>query len=112
MVRVDEPNRLLTEHLLLKVTMKKIIRDIHLVHRPAAGDSELKNSADGAEFNNGRKGVMEVNSFTVPETTDHPASLVTIECTIRMKLVLEDPLPGDDIGLRWSGNKLPRFVAM
>jgi hypothetical protein len=112
MIGVDEPNRLLTEHLLLKMTMKESIRDVHLVHQPPARDRELKNCADGAGFNNGCKGVMEVDSFALPETTDHPTSLVMIECTIRMKLVLEDPLPGDDIGLRWSGNKLPRFVAM
>jgi hypothetical protein len=61
------------------MTMEESIRDIHLVHRPTARDRELKNCTDGAGFDNGRKGVSEVDAFMLPETTDHPACLVTIK---------------------------------
>jgi hypothetical protein len=53
---------------------------------------------------------MEVDAFTLPKTADHPMRLVTIKITIRMKLVLEDPLPGDDIGMSRTRNKLPHVV--
>jgi hypothetical protein len=74
-IRIDKPGGLLAEHLLLEMTMEKSIRDIYPVHRPAARERELKYCKDGAEFDNGCKGVMEVNTFALSETTDHPARL-------------------------------------
>jgi hypothetical protein len=102
--RIDEPGGLLIEHLLLKMTMEKSIRDIHLVHWPAARDRKLENSKNGAGFDNRSKSVMEVNTFMLPKTADHPARLVTIKSAIRMKLMLEDPLPDDDIGMSGTQN--------
>jgi hypothetical protein len=95
MIRIDEPSRLLTEHLLLEMTMEKGIGDIHLVYWPAARDRKLEDHKNGARFDNRRKGVMEVDAFALPETVNHPTRLVTIMSTIRTKLVLEDPLLGD-----------------
>jgi hypothetical protein len=40
-IRIDEPNGLLTEHLLLEMTMEKSIGDIHLVYWLAARDRKL-----------------------------------------------------------------------
>jgi hypothetical protein len=102
--RIDEPGGLLTEQLLLKMTMEKSIRDIHLVHWPAARDRKLENGKNSVGFDNRSKGVMEVDTFMLPKTTDHPAHLVTIKGAIRMKLMLEDPLPGDDIGMSGMRN--------
>jgi hypothetical protein len=110
--RIDEPGGLLTEHLLLEMTMEKSIGDIHLVHWPAARDCKLENGKNGAGFDNRSKGVMEVDTFTLPETADHPARLVMIKSAIRMKLMLEDPLPGDDIRMSGTRNKLPCVVAL
>jgi hypothetical protein len=103
-IRVDEPGGLLTEHLLLEVTMEKSIGDIHLMYWPAARDHKLENRKNGAGFDNRSKGVMEVDTLTLSEAADHPTRLVTIKSTIRMKLVLEDPLPGDDIGMSGTRN--------
>jgi hypothetical protein len=109
-IRIDEPGGLLTEHLLLEMTMEKGIGDIHLVYWPAVRDRELEDRKNGAGFDNGCKGVMEVDAFTLPETADHPTRLVTIKRTIRMKLLREDPLPGDDIGMSRTRDKLPHVV--
>jgi hypothetical protein len=112
MSRIDEPDGLLTEHLLLKMTMKKSIRDIHLVHWPAARDRKLENGKNGVGFDNRSKGVMEVDTFTLPETANHPARLVTIKSAIWMKFMLEDPLPSNDIGMSGTWNELPCVVAL
>jgi hypothetical protein len=58
---IDEPSGLLAEHLLFEMTMEESIGDIHLVYRLAARDHELKDRKDSARFDNGRKGVMEVD---------------------------------------------------
>jgi hypothetical protein len=94
------------------MTMEKGIGDIHVVYWPAARDRKLENCKNGARFDNRSKGVMEVNTFTLPETADHLARLVMIKSTIRMKLVLEDPLPGDNIGMSGTWNELPCVVAL
>jgi hypothetical protein len=112
MSRIDESGGLLTEHLLLKMTMEKSIRDIHLVHWPAARDRKLENGKNGAGFDNRSKGVMEVDTFTLSATVNRPARLVTIKSAIWMKLMLEDPLPGNDIGMSRTQNELPCVVAL
>jgi hypothetical protein len=103
-IRIDEPSGLLKEHLFLEMTMEKSIGDIHLVHWPAARDRKLENRKNVAGFDNRSKGDMEVDTFMLSKTADHPARLVTIKSAIRMKLVLEDPLPGDDIGMMGTRN--------
>ena len=109
---VDEACRLLAEHLFLKMTMEEGVGDVHLVNGPAARHSELKHGADGPGFDNRGEGVGEVDAGTLMETTNDPACLVTVEGAIRMKLVLEDPLAGNDVGMAGSRNKLPRLVAL
>ena len=47
---VDETSRLLTEHLLVEMTMQESIRHVELVNRPSARNSRLENSADRARF--------------------------------------------------------------
>jgi hypothetical protein len=103
-MRIDEPGGLLTEHWLLQMTIEKSIGDIHLVYWPAVRDLKLENRKNSVGFDNRSKGVMEVDTFTLPETADHLARLVMIKSTIRMKLVLEDPLPDDDIGMSGMRN--------
>jgi hypothetical protein len=39
-----------------------------------------------------------------------PASLVPFQCTIRVKLVLEDPFAIDDVGANKTRDKVPSVV--
>jgi hypothetical protein len=112
MSRINKSGGLLTEHLLLKVTMEKSIGDIHMVHWPAARNRKLENGKNGAGFDNRSKCVMEVDTFTLSETANYPSRLVMIKSAIRMKLMLEDPLPGNDIGMSRTRNELPCVVAL
>jgi hypothetical protein len=109
---VDKASGLLTIDLLSKVTMKKGIRDIHLMNWPATRDCELQNGANRARFNNRREGLGEVDASTLTETTDHPASLVARKGAIGVSLVPKDPLATDDIGARWPGNQCPSAVPL
>ena len=109
---INEPSRLLTEHLFLKMPMKKSIRNIHLVHRPGARNRQLKNSPNRAGFDNGGESVGEVNTCSLTKTPNDPTSLVSVKSTIRMKLVLEHPLPGNDVGPRRTGDELPSVIAL
>ena len=109
---VDEPRRLLAEHLLLEMTVEKGVRDVHLVHRPPARHRELEDGANRPWFDNRGEGVGEVDAGALTKAANHPAGLMTVKCAVRMELVLEDPLAGDDIGVARARNKLPRLVAL
>ena len=107
---VEETRGLLAEDLLLEMAVKKGVGDVHLVHGPRTGDRELKDGADRPGLDNRGEDVGEVDAGTLAKATNHPPRLVTVESTVRMELVLEDPLPGDDVGVRGSGNKRPCLV--
>jgi hypothetical protein len=79
---IEKTSGLLTIDLLSKMAMKKGIRNIHLMNRPATGDCELQNGANHARFDNRREGLGEVDSSSLTETTDHPASLVALKSAI------------------------------
>ena len=109
---VDEAGGLLAKHLLLKVAMEEGVGDIHLVDRPAARHSELEHGANRPGLDNRGECVGEVDAGTLAKATYDPTRLVALESAVRMELVLEDPLPGDDVGVTGSRNKLPRLVAL
>jgi hypothetical protein len=112
MSRVDEAGGLLAEHLLLKMTMEKGVGDVHLVNRPAARHGELEHGADGPGLDNRGEGLSEINAGSLTKATNDPSRLMPIKSSIWIELVLEDPLPGDDVGMAWSRNKLPCLVAL
>src|SRR4051812_2142319 len=107
---VDESRRLLTIHLLLEMTMEECVGDVHLVHRPCARDCELKDSANRPGLDNRGECIREINASTLSEASDHPTSFIAVECAVGVKLVLKHPLPGNDVGVPGTGNKLPSRV--
>ena len=60
--RVNKPGGLLAEDLLLEVTMKEGVGDVHLVHRPSMGDRKVENRANHVGLNDRSEGVGEVNA--------------------------------------------------
>ena len=109
---VDETGGLLTINLLLKMAMEEGIGDIHLMNWPASGHRKLEDGADRARFDNRGKRLSEVNSSALSKTTNHPASLVALKCTIRAGLVAKNPLAGDDVRARRPGNQCPGTVPL
>src|SRR4051812_182559 len=109
---VDEARGLLAENLLLEVTMHEGVGDVHLAYGPCTGDRELKYGADRPRLDYRGEGVGEVDAGTLTKATNHPPRLVTVESTVRMELALEDPLPGDDVGVVGAGNKCPCLVPL
>ena len=109
--RVNKPSGLLTEDLLLEVTMKEGVGDVHLVHRPSTGDRKVENRAYRAGLDDRSEGVGGVDASTLSEATNDPSRFVAIKGTIRTELVFKDPLPSNHVGVPGTGNKLPRPVA-
>ena len=80
---VNKPGGLLTEDLLLEVTMEEGVGDVHLVHRPSMGDNKVENRAYRAGLDDRSKGVGEVDASTLSE----PSPLLS-----SVRAALRDPL--------------------
>jgi hypothetical protein len=66
---------------------------------------------DGGRFHNQVESLIVVNPGVLSETPEDPTSLVAIKGPIRAKLVCEDPLVSDDVGVTGLGDKLPGPIA-
>lgn len=69
------------------------------------GQGEGEYCADGGRLHNWAESPIEVDARPLSETSKNPPSLVALEKSISMKLVLEDPLVGDDVGARGRGTR-------
>jgi hypothetical protein len=69
-----------------------------LVHKPALGDDQSQHGADGGGLHDGAESLIVVQVGVLGESSEDPMSLVPVQRTIRLKLMLEDPLVSHHIG--------------
>jgi hypothetical protein len=86
------------------------VLDVKLVHGPTPEDSLSQHSPDGSRLDDRAEGLIVVHPRALIEPPEDPTSLVSFKRVIRLELVLEDPLVGDDIGPRRPRNQVPRVV--
>ena len=53
---------------------------------------------------------MEVHARALRESTDDPLCLASLQCAVKVELVLEKPLGTDDIRMWWPWHKCPCAV--
>jgi hypothetical protein len=86
------------------------ILHIKLMNRPGAGDSQGEDSADRGRLDHRAEGLIVVDIGSLGEATKNPASLVPFQGAVRIELVLENPLAGDDVGANEARDKIPGVV--
>jgi len=101
---VDKTRRLLAVDRLLQMAMKKSIFHVELM------DGEAEDDPYRRRFDNRTEGLVIVDVVLLREPANNPPGLVSSEGAVGVVLVLEDPLAGDDISMRWSRNKPPGVV--
>jgi hypothetical protein len=75
-IRIHKTRWLLAVDNLIKVAMEKSILDIKLTNRPGAGDGKVENQANHGRLGNWTKSLIIVNSGTLRESTNNPASFI------------------------------------
>jgi hypothetical protein len=83
---------------------------IELMNRPGAGDSYGEDSADRGRLDHRAEGLIVVNVGSLGEAAKNPVSLVPFQGAIRIELVLENALAGDDVGANGVTDKIPGVV--
>ena len=69
----------------------------------AARERQREHRADSSGFHHRTDGLIKVHTRSLGEAAEDPTCLVPLEGAIRLKFVLEDPLPSDNIGLGADG---------
>jgi hypothetical protein len=90
--------------------MDEGVLHIKLMDWPVPGMSQGKHSMNGGRLGDGAERLIVINAETLGEPAKHLASLVSVQGTICMKLMLEDPFVGDHIRLGKMGNEIPSVV--
>jgi hypothetical protein len=90
--------------------MKEGVLDVKLVYWPLAGDSQREHCPDGGRLDNRAEGLGKVDARTLGEAAKNPTCLVTLQGTVGMELVLEDPLARDDVGMSRARDQVPSLV--
>jgi hypothetical protein len=108
--KVDEARRLLAVDRLVKVSVKKSVLHVQLVNGPGTGSGDVEDCPDGRRFDHRAESPVVVDAVLLGEAANDLACLVPSKSTVGVVLMLEDPLPGDDVGSRRAWNKPPSTV--
>jgi hypothetical protein len=107
---VNEADELRAVYGLREYLVEEGVLDVELVHEPTPGDSQSQHSPDGGRLDDRDEGLIVVHPGVLSEPPKDPTSLVPFKRAIRLGLVLEYPLVGDQIGPRRPRNQVPRAV--
>jgi hypothetical protein len=108
--RINKSSRLAIVDGLRRGVVQECILDIKLMNRPGARDGQGEHGADRGRLDHWAEGLIVVDARSLGEAAKNPASLVSFQRAIRIKLVLENPLVGDDVGANGMRDKIPGVV--
>ena len=69
-------------------------------------ESQGEHRANSSRFHHGTECLIKVHTRPLGKAAENPTRLVPFEGAIRLKLVLEDPLAGDDVGPRGERHEI------
>ena len=108
--RVDESRWLLAVNSLIQMTMKKGVLDIQLMNRPGTRRSNAENNPNRCWLNNWIESLFVVDAILLRKSSNNPQSFVTSKRAIRVILMLENPLAGDNVGTRRPWYESPSAI--
>jgi hypothetical protein len=80
------------------------------MNRPGARDGQGEHGADCGRLDHRAEGLIVVNAGSLGEAVKDPVSLVPLQGTVGVELVLDNPFVGDDVGANGVRDKCPCVV--
>lgn len=77
--------------------MKKSILDIELMNKPVVGECQTEDCADGGWFDDRIESLIIIHTRSLSESAMDPTSLISLQRTIGIQLMFEDPFSSDHI---------------
>ena len=90
--------------------MKESVLHIELMDRPVLRVSQSEDGANSSWLDDRTEGFIVINTGTLCKPAKHPSSFVSVQRTISMKLVFENPFAGDHIRLGRARDEIPSVV--
>jgi hypothetical protein len=85
---------------------------IELMNGPRAGDGQGEHRADDVRLDHRPESLIVVDAGPLGEAAKNLASLVPFQGTVRVELVPEDPIVGDDVGANRRGTSSQVLLAI
>jgi hypothetical protein len=86
--------------------MQERILHIELMNWPGVGDDQGEHGVNRGRLNHWTEGLIIVDAKSLGEVVKNRMSLVPVQGTVGIELVLEIPLVGDDIGANRARDKI------
>jgi hypothetical protein len=86
------------------------ILHIKLMNWLGARDSQREHGVDHGQLDHRTKGLIVVNTRSLDEAMKNPVSLVLLQRTVGVELVLKNPFVGDDVGANGARDKIPGVI--
>ena len=87
-------------------TMQKSILDVELMNRPAPRESQREHCVNSGWLHHRTESLREIHTRPLGKTTKNLVHHIPFERPVRPELVLEDPLPGDNVGPSRTRHKI------
>jgi hypothetical protein len=94
-------------NLLTQLTIKKMILNMKLKHRPMASRGHRKKSPNSGHASDMSKSLIMVTTMILLKIASNETSFITLKSTIRADLNLIDPLTGNRTNMGRKRNELP-----
>jgi hypothetical protein len=91
--------------------MQEHILHIKLMNGPQARDDQGEYGADRNRLDHRAEGLIIVDGGSLGEATKNPSSLVQFQRAVKIELVVENPLVGDDIEANGARDKISGVVS-
>jgi hypothetical protein len=110
--RINKAYGLRAVHGFRQGAMKESVLNIELMNGPVSGVSQSEDSTNGGGLDDETGRLVVINTWALREVAEDPARFVSIKGAIGMELVPKNPLPGNNICLNWSLNKILGLICM
>jgi hypothetical protein len=108
--RINKSSRLAIVDGLRGGAMQEHILHIELMNRPGAGDDQREHGVGRGWLDHWVKGLIVVDAKSLGEAVKNPTSLVPVQGAVRIEVVTENPLAGDDVGANGATDKISSVV--
>jgi hypothetical protein len=109
---VDKPDGLGAVDRLCQGAMEEGVCHVELVNRPVHGQGQSQNSPDGGRLDHRTEGLVVVDPRALGEAPEHITGLVPLQRSVSVQFQLEDPFPGDHVGVRRRRHQVPGVVSL
>ena len=108
--RISKTRRLTSVNSLRESAVEERILVVKLMNRLVTRERKREHCTNGGWLDDRAESFIEINTFALSKPSEHPTSFVSFQRTIRLQLVMVDPLASNDVSIARRINEIPSVV--